>query len=125
MATLKLSDIALQTGTSRTLYITWTWDGKNTKEYQVQWQYNTGDKTWFDGTVDTVTADSSTSRQSTYDAPSNAIKVRVRVKPISLTYTKKNKEVNYWTKGWTSYKSYNFDKFFCNDRSYPSVTVSG
>lgn len=114
----------LQTNTDRTMYATWIWTKDNTKEYQVYWEYTAGDKdtkknlVWLIGS-DTTTTD----KQSVYNAPSNAIKVRFKVKPISKTKTVKGKETTYWTASWSTSKSYSFDSGPPDIPSIPTVTV--
>lgn len=93
----------LQSNTDRTMYATWTWSKSNTKEYKTIWYYATGDGLWFIGS-DTTT----TSKQSLYTAPTNATKVKFKVKPISTTHTVNKKTTSYWTASWSTEKSYNF-----------------
>ncbi len=93
----------LQSNTDRTVYATWTWTKSNTENYQVKWYYATGDGIWFVGTDSTVTA-----KQSTYNAPSNATRVKFIVKPISKKRKVNNKETSYWTANWSTAKTYNF-----------------
>lgn len=69
----------------------------NLDHYKVQWYYDSGNGVWFDGGSSDVTL-----KNATYNAPSNAIKVKVLVKPVSKTYTKNNKTVSYWTGTSTS-----------------------
>lgn len=107
--TIKL--FGLQSNTDRTMYVTWSWDKSNTKEYNVVWYYATGDGVWFVGNDGTVKV-----KQSVYSAPSNAISVKVKVKPISDTYEVNKKvgetttttNVNYWVAGWSTEKIYYF-----------------
>ena len=95
-----IEQFGYQTDSSGVLFATWSWDKSNTENYKVQWAYHTGDDVWFIG------SDSTTEhKQSTYSIPSNATKVRFRVKPISKTYTSNNKETSYWTAEWSSYKT--------------------
>lgn len=68
--------------------------------YEVKWYYDTGDGTWFSGT-----SSNTEDTNSTYSPPSNALKIRVTVKPVSKTYTSNGKEVSYWT-GTLSTKDY-------------------
>ena len=77
----------LQSNTDRTLYATWIWTKSNTKEYKVIWYYDTGDKVWFIGSDSTTT-----DKQAVYNAPGNAVRVKVKVKPISNTRTVNKKE---------------------------------
>ena len=100
MATVSNLVVGHQNGTDRTIYATWKWTKTNTDYYVAVWQYATGDGVWFDGSTTNVTT-----KQSTYTAPSNAKKVRFRVKPVS----KRNpKDKPYWTADYCSYKGYVF-----------------
>lgn len=115
-ATIKL--FGLQSNTDRTIYATWTWSKSNTKEYQVIWYYDTGDGVWFIGSDSTVT-----SKQSTYNAPSNAKSVRFKVKPISTTKTVNNKQTSYWTAAWSDIKTYYFSNNPPSTPPVPTVTI--
>ena len=84
--------VKLQNNTDRTVYATWTWNGKNADHYKVIWKYATGNGVGFIGSETTTTA-----KQSVWTAPSNATKVSFTVKPISKTYKKNKKQVSYWT----------------------------
>ena len=60
--------IGLQTGSTNTIYATWSWDHTaQTDHFNVEWKYDTGDGVWFDGSSGTVNPDV---RQATYNAPS-------------------------------------------------------
>lgn len=99
----------LQSNTDNTLYAAWVWTKSNTESYQVEWTYDTGDGVWFVGSSTTNTVDSNSpenAKQATYNIPSNARRVRLRVKPISKTKTVNNKETSYWTANWSAYKTY-------------------
>ena len=108
----------LQSNTDRTMYVSWTWDKSDTKEYNVIWYYATGDGMWFVGNDGTETH-----KQSVYSAPSNATKAKVKVKPISKTHTVNNKEVNYWVAGWSTEKEYAFAANPPVKPSTPIVTI--
>lgn len=108
----------LQSNTDRTMYVTWSWDKSNTKEYKVKWFYATGDSVWFIGNDGTVTA-----KQSLYSAPTNAKKVKVKVKPISKTHKVNKKEVNYWVAGWSNEKTYAFSSNPPTTPSVPTVSI--
>ena len=76
-----------------------------------------------------------TVKQSIYSAPTNATKVKVKIKPISKTYevekstgTGKNKtttktEVNYWVAGWSTEQIYNFSDNPPTAPSSPTVKI--
>jgi hypothetical protein len=102
-ATIK--HFGLQSNTERTVFATWTWTKSYTENYQVKWEYDTGDGIWFVGTNSTVDAKSP---QSIYDAPTHAKRVRFYVKPISNKRTVNGRESNYWTAGWSTAKAYSF-----------------
>ena len=111
----------LQSNTTRTMYVTWTWDKSNTESYQVRWYYATGDGFWFLGTDTKVDADSE--KQNLYSAPENATKVKVKIKPISETKTVDKKTTSYWTAGWSTEKEYAFADNPPTKPSVPTVTV--
>lgn len=124
MATVTITDFGIQTGTDRTVFATWTWSESNTKNYSVRWYYDTGNTNssggtiWFIGSEDEVE-----DKQSTYSAPSNAIRVYVKVKPISETYTSGDSEVSYWTASWSTAKIYNFTSNIPTTPSAPSIKI--
>lgn len=98
----------LSTGTY-TLFATWSWSKSNTNSYKVLWTYDTGNGVWLVGDSETINVDDDApemSRQSTYDVPSGAKKVRFKVKPISKSYTKNDTEVNYWDANWSDVQTY-------------------
>ena len=99
----KITVFGLQSGTDRTVYATWTWGKSNTENYQVVWYYDTGDGVWFEGNNSTVTV-----KQSTYNGPSNAKRVKFKVKPISKKRKVNNKETVYWTAYWSDQKTYSY-----------------
>ena len=87
----KIGKVYLQAGTESTVYVTWKWKTpktkrngghtSSTKEYKYEWQYKAGN-TWFAGD-----SGSTKTKIITYNAPTNASNVRVRVKPIPTEYT--------------------------------------
>lgn len=115
-ATIKV--FGLQSNTDRTVYATWTWDKSNTENYQVIWYYDTGDSIWFQGSDSTVNV-----KQCTYNAPTNANRVKFKVKPISKTHTVNEKETSYWTAAWSTEKIYNFSDNPPSKPSVPTVTI--
>ena len=108
----------LQSNTDRTVYATWTWDKSNTEHYEVLWYYDTGDGVWFVGNDSTEKH-----KQSTYTAPSNAKRVKFKVKPISKKKTVNNKETSYWTASWSTEKTYSFAESPPVAPSAPSVEI--
>lgn len=111
----------LQSDTERTIFAVWTWSKSNTDKYRVEWDYYTKNNTWFNGSHTDVTH--STTKESTFNMPANATKVRFRVKPISKTYTKDNKTVSYWTADWTGYKYYDANSLPPKVPPTPTVEV--
>lgn len=100
----KIIHFGLQSDTDSTVFATWEWSRSNTDKYKVVWNYHTGDGVWFIGEEKEITAE-----QCTYNAPSNAEKVRFKVKAISKKHKVNKKEVSYWTADYTSWKTYDFD----------------
>lgn len=70
---------------------------KTLDHYSVSWQYDTGDGIWFDGS----TGDTK-SKQSLYSCPSNALRIRCLVTPVSTTHRINDTDVSYWTGQQTS-----------------------
>lgn len=114
----KILVFGLQSNTNRMVYATWSWDKTNTDSYQVKWEYNTGDKTWFIGS-DTKVND----KQAVYTAPDNAEQVRFRVRPIAKKRKVKNKETAYWTASWSTTKKYSFADNPPEAPSAPTVKI--
>lgn len=108
----------LQSDTEDVLYVTWTWDKSNTDNYKIMWYYDTGNSVWFVGS-DTTT----TYKQATYSIPSNAKRVKFKVKPISKKRTVNNKETSYWTANWSTDKIYNVSSSPPKEPGVPSVTI--
>lgn len=61
LGAVNITKFGLQTGTDRTVYVTWSWGGDHTKEYHVIWYYYTGNGVAFVGDDSTTT-----SKQSSY-----------------------------------------------------------
>lgn len=104
-STAKIKAFGLQSGTDRTVYATWSWSKSNTDHYEVIWYYYTGDNVAFIGSDTTVDV-----KQSIYNAPSNATKVKFKVKPVSETKTVNKKETYYWTSKWSTTGYYYFSE---------------
>ena len=84
---------ALDAGTTRSMFCTWTFDRANTKNYEVKWEYDTGAGGWRIDKQGTTT-----DKQSSYSAPENAKKVRVLITPKS----------DNWSDGQTASREYDF-----------------
>ena len=69
-----------------------TVDASTLDHYEVKWYYDSGDGVWFSSGTNNVEE-----TQATYSTPSNAIKIKVSVKPVSKTHTVNNTETSYWT----------------------------
>ena len=115
-----IKHFGLQSNTQRTVFATWVWTKSNTENYQVKWEYDTGDGIWFVGTNSTVDV-----KQSTYDAPTHAKRVRFMVKPISKKRTVNGKESSYWTASWSTAKTYSFADNPPEVPGAPTVTLDG
>lgn len=108
----------LQSNTDRTVYASWVWNEKNTENYEVMWYYATGDGIWFVGSESTEKY-----KQSLYNAPSNATKVKFKLKPISKKRKVNNTDTAYWTASWSTEKTYNFSDNPPSKPSAPDVKV--
>ena len=98
-----------QSDAENTLFATWTWNKSHTASYKVLWTYDTGDGVWFEGTNSTISVDKDApnlAKQSKYSIPSNAKRVQFKVKPISETYKKNDKDTNYWDASWSDAKTW-------------------
>lgn len=94
----------LQSNTDRTIYASWNWDKESeTDKYEVQWQYDTGDGIWFEGAKDEPET-----KQATYNAPNNALKVRFKVKPVSKKSGFLGLGGDYYKAEWSSWQTYKF-----------------
>lgn len=113
-----ITAFGLQSNTERTLYATWKWSKSKTDKYQVKWYYDTGDNHWFIGSDSEVE-----DKESLYDIPTKAKRVKLIVKPISKTYTSNNKEVSYWTADWSTAKYYEVDNLPPTVPPTPTVTL--
>ena len=109
----------LQSNTDNTIYATWTWSRSNTDHYEVKWVYDSGDGVKFVGNKGTVE-----DKQSLYSAPANAKSVTFYVKPVSKTYKSNDRDVHYWTAGWSTGKTYYLSDSPPSTPSVPTVTIS-
>lgn len=97
-------------------------DSGTLDHYSVKWYYATGDGVWFDGGSSDVKV-----RNATYSPPSNATKIKVKVKPVAKKHkVKKNKktvEVSYWT-GKAVTKEYKIWELTPDTPSAPTVSIA-
>ena len=85
--------------------------------YEVRWYYDTGNNIWFEGSRTTVER-----KSATYNPPSNAIAIKVAVKPVSKTKTVNNKETSYFT-GTFAYAEYKLSGDPPDGLSTPNVVI--
>lgn len=91
---------ALDAGTSRSMFVTWSYDRADTDCYEVKWEYNTGAGGWRIGQNGNVK-----DKQAGYTAPEDAKQVRVSIKPIA----KQDNNGNYkWTDGEVVTQTYDY-----------------
>lgn len=114
----KIKYFGIQTGTDSTIFATWDWDKSHTDNYRAIWYYDTGDKVWFTGN-DGTTSD----KRSTYNIPSNAKRVKFKVKAFAKKHTVNKKEVAYWNGDWSTEKIWNVSKSPPIAPSKPTVEV--
>lgn len=113
MASVTIKSFGLQTGTDRSVYVTWAWSKSNTENYRVIWYYETGDGYWFEGSDSTTD-----NKESIYGAPANAKQVKVRVLPQAK---KKSNGRYYWTATWSTMNEAVTYVFADNPPTVPSV----
>lgn len=114
-----ISVFGLQADTDSTVFAKWKWTKDHTDHYAARWYYKTSDGQWFVGNESDVE-----DKQSTYSAPSNAVSVKFKVKPVSKTHKVKKKETKYWTADWSTAKTYSFKSNPpTKPSSAPSVTI--
>ena len=113
-----ISQFGPMSNSENTLFATWTWSRNYTDHYETEWYYDTGDSVWFVGNKSTTT-----DKQSTYSIPSNAKRVKFRVKPVSQTYKSNDKETSYWTAGWSTEKIHSTGYNGLKTPSTPSVNI--
>lgn len=110
----------LQSNADNLIFATWSFNRAHTKEYKCKWWYSTGDGIWFVGSESTET-----SKQATYNPPSNAISVRFRVKPVASTHKVGKKTVVWWTGKWSAAKECRLSKVTPPDvPSAPSISFN-
>ena len=113
--------IGQQNGANRTMYAKWNWSQRHTKEYNLEWRYDTGDGIWFDGGNGTATL-----KNATYSAPDNATRIAVRIKPIATTYTgETGSEVEYWSTEWSEWAFFDMSSLDPSTPSVPTVSIDG
>ena len=90
--------------TGRAMYLTWSFSKTYLKNFKVRWSYF-ADNIWFIDNESETESYASAYCTSTYSAPSNATKVKVRVAALSETTSSGNKR---WDDIWSSEKVYDF-----------------
>lgn len=112
-----IEHFGLQSNTDRTMFATWVWSKENTENYQTVWEYYV-DGIWFTGSDSTTDV-----KESIYNAPTNAVSVRFKVKPIAKTRKVNKKETAYWTCDWSTSVSYSFSDNPPTKPNAPSVEI--
>lgn len=118
--------IGLEAGTDRNLYATWKWTLGNTDHFGISWRYYTNQGVWFVGsTSDLEYQSSSQFVRATYNAPANAIRVSILVKPYSTTYKKGGYDTAWW-RAKTASATFDFNQVINPAKpNTPSVTIDG
>lgn len=108
------------------LVAAWNWSkASKTEKYKVEWQYTNGSGLWFSGSSSEIKVDEdneSASRQSTYDIPKGAKRVRFRLKPISKTYTVKETTAGHHEKKQTGYDINSHTPIYTSSYVKPTTT---
>ena len=92
---------------------------KTLDHYEVKWHYDTGNSVWFLGGTSNATQDE---KYATYNAPENALKIKVTVKPVSKTYESNGSQASYWT-GTEVSQTYMYEMDEPSVPSVPSITL--
>ena len=88
----------------RAMYLAWSFSKSNLKNFKVRWSYY-ADNLWIIGNESETESYESAYCVSTYSAPANAKKVKVRVAAIANVDKNNNK---YWEDIWSSETVYDF-----------------
>ncbi len=72
---------ALDAGTTRDMFCTWSYNRSGTRGFEIKWEYNTGTGGWRTDGTSTTTLD-----QAAYSAPENAKEVRLTITPKSESW---------------------------------------
>jgi hypothetical protein len=113
-----ITNFGFQSNSTNTLFAVWTWDKTETEHYEVLWSYDTGNGVWFIGSDSTTKV-----KQSTYNYPNNATRVKFKVKPVAKSTTKYGKTTTPWTAGWSTEKTFNVSDTPPQTPSAPQVTI--
>lgn len=87
------------------LFITWRWKKTSTDYFRAFWTYTTDGNTWLVGSDSQVTYDSDllyATQISTYNIPSGARQVKVKIKPVAKTNSSDDSVP--WTADWSTTK---------------------
>lgn len=109
-----------------TLFVTWDWSKESqTESYKVVFKYYLDKSTWLSETKDISVDkdDYSLSKRTTWNIPSNATKIEVKIKPIAKKETKDNKETSLYTSDWSSVKTWTNATPLSAPSSPPSVEL--
>ena len=113
-----ITNFGLQSDSDGTLFATWSWSRSYTESYDIEWTYDTGNSVWFIGNKSNTT-----DKQSTYSIPSNAKRVRFRVKPIAQLYDTPSGQSRRWSASWSTEKIYDTSNLPPKTPSTPSVEI--
>lgn len=90
------------------LFITWGWGGADTDYFRVLWSYTIDGINWFVGSDSHVEYDEDlvyVAQVSTYNIPSGARQVKVKIKPVAKTLTDDDGNTSIpWTASWSEVK---------------------
>lgn len=90
------------------LYATWSFGHANVKHYVVAWEYCTNSVKWIDG--NNGSNPTVTTRYYKFTPPSNAVSVRVMIRPVAKTRKVNGKDTPYWVGQWGTYSYYHYNQ---------------
>lgn len=117
--TIKNLNVDYVQGSTRELYADWAFtpssENGHIESFHYVWQYYSNKK-WFNGGEGDVSHDSTKGKKSTYrprvtfSPPDNTNKVQIKVKAVSKTKKKDDKEEKYFTGSYSAWKVFNYTK---------------
>lgn len=125
-----ITTLAVQTGTDRTMYMTWTWtdpktkSGENsTKDFTIRAFFSTGSDGIMHPMSDVTTEGEGGRYYYSFSVPSNANGVRVTMKANAKSRDVNGVDTPYWTGAWATDKTYFFSENPPSQPSTPNVDM--
>lgn len=122
MAYVTKLKLNIQSGTTRTIYASWTFSKSHLDNFKVVWTYKIAStNVVFSGSDTTVT---SSYRSAIYNPPENATSVSCAVTPVAKKHKVKGKNTAYWS-GTKKTATYQFPNTPPDKPAKPSIAFDG